>query len=76
MKPNRRQLQFILAGVGSGAAGKNKKIKATPRNKRAMPLTRNPNLPRLNREGSMGSPLIRLANTQEMTMMYEEMSPI
>lgn len=60
---------------GSGAAGKNKKIKATPRNKRARPLTRNPILPRLNREGRRASPLIRFANTQEMTTMYEDTSP-
>lgn len=75
MKPKSRQLQFMLSGVGFGAAGKKRKMKANPKKHKAIPLTSVPNLPRLNREGRRGSPLIRFVKMQAMTIIYEDTRP-
>jgi len=64
-----RQLQFIAAGVGCGAAGKNKKIYATNKNVRAAQLTKRPAFPRLKREGRRGLPEKRRTAMQVMAIM-------
>src|SRR5436305_13006723 len=65
-------LQFIVLGVGCGAAGKNNITKANARKHKAMILTASPALPKLNREDRRGSFRKRLAAMHPITMMYED----
>lgn len=62
MADHSTQLQFIPAGVGSGVTGKNWKNQKVERKTKAVTFTIGPYLPRLNREGGMGSPESRLCS--------------
>ena len=65
----------MLAAVGCGAAGKNKKTNASDKNAKAIALTNMPAAPRLKRDGKRASPRTRRANMQPMTTMYEDTRP-
>lgn len=68
MNPKIRQLQFIPSGVGFGALGKKEKLNATDKNNIAIPFTKTPALPRLNRDGRRGSPRRRFARMQPIAI--------
>jgi outer membrane PBP1 activator LpoA protein len=63
--------QFMSGTAGLGRVGKKAKIQRKIRNKTAMMLMGNPNLPRLNFDGSSGSPRILFNITQPIDIRYD-----
>jgi hypothetical protein len=70
--PKMRMFQFMRAGGGFGATGKNANRMAMHRYMIAIPLIHMPNLPRLKCDGSKGSLRHRLRNIQPIDMTYDE----
>ena len=62
--------QFMSAGAGLGTVGKKAKIHKKNRNRTAVMLIGSPHLPKLNFDGSSGSPRIRFNATHEIEIMY------
>jgi hypothetical protein len=64
-----RQDQFISTSEGFGISGKARKITASDVYEMAPMLKKMPALPRLKRDGSRGSPTIRLLSMQLIAVM-------
>lgn len=62
--------QFILAGVGRGAGGKNAKMNKNNRKINEMMLTSKPHLAKLNFEGNNGSPRTLFRATKNIEIAY------
>jgi hypothetical protein len=62
--------QFILAGVGLGAGGKNAKMNRNSRKIKEIIFTGNPHLPKLYLDGNNGSPRILFKATKKIEIAY------
>lgn len=70
-------LQFMPAGVGFGPIGKNDRTKTNTKNIIETILTGRPARPRLNFDGSSGSPRILFNAMHDMDTMYDAiMAPV
>jgi hypothetical protein len=68
--PYPKAAQFMSAGVGFGNVGKKAKIHKKSRNRTATTLMGKPHLPRLNLDGSSGSPRTLFNATHDIDIMY------
>jgi hypothetical protein len=66
MTPYTRMFQFMVAGLGCRACGKNVIMNANMRNKTETTLIGRPKRPREKRDASSGSPRMRFNIIQEM----------